>query len=120
MCESKICLLSWASRQYQPGQAGLLLLAELGIEVIRAKRYEWFSHDAKILLFFGIARAKVIDDSGHLVESDVTVEIDAVVVVVLTIWIKREIAAGFPLRGKDFYDPLFLFFCGGSKHLNIR
>ena len=49
MCESKICLLSWASGQHQPGQAGLLLLAELGIEVIRAKRYEWFSHDAKIV-----------------------------------------------------------------------
>ena len=40
MCESKICLLSWASGQYQPGQAGLLLLAELGIEVIRPERYE--------------------------------------------------------------------------------
>ena len=79
MCESKICLLSWASGQHQPGQAGLLLLAELGIEVIWAKRYEWFSHITKILLFFGIARAKVINDSGHLVKGNVVVKVDAVV-----------------------------------------
>lgn len=62
MGESKICLLSWTSGQYQPGQAGLLLLAELGIEVIRAKRYEWFSHDAKIVKL--TRKSKVFGEDG--------------------------------------------------------